>query len=219
MEERSAGQPATTRGAFPASLPARYIGRVTTYGAGWVASLVGIGAFAACAGGAGSLGVSVPVEARPRGIEPGALAPDAAAANALGAAASTRSPVETSAGSPSADVATCPQVCQGRATAPLGYALQMRAAETRRCYNQALASDPTLAGTMTVLVRIAEDGSTCQTRVLESDMTKGMTACALRFFDGADANSYPPPVGGCIDATVPMRFTPMTKDAGVGGFD
>ncbi len=75
-----------------------------------------------------------------------------------------------------------------------------------------------MRGAIRVFVRIAENGA-CETRVSESDMPQGMTACALRFFEGADANSYPPPVGGCIDATVPMSFVPMPKDGGIGAFD
>jgi hypothetical protein len=101
----------------------------------------------------------------------------------------------------------------------LGRILQVRAAQARRCYNQALRSDPTLRGAIVVLVRIGGDGRVCEMRVLASDMPQSMTACALSYFAVSDADPYTPPIGGCVDATVPIKFVPQARDAGVRAAD
>jgi hypothetical protein len=99
----------------------------------------------------------------------------------------------------------CPGRCVGKATPELERALQERGASTRRCYNEALVSDPSLGGAMKVLVRIADDGGLCQASALQSDMPDATNACVLNAFHEI---RYPSPDGGCVEIVVPLRFVP-----------
>jgi hypothetical protein len=102
--------------------------------------------------------------------------------------------------------------CEGtcslkNATPELQGALQVRAAQARRCYNSALASDSSLRGHVSVAVRIGPSGNVCSAAVASNDMgSPGVAQCAANIFRNA---SYPAPRGGCVDANVPMSFVPM----------
>jgi hypothetical protein len=101
----------------------------------------------------------------------------------------------------------CEGKCTGTAPAELGQALQVRAAQARRCYNQALGNDSTLHGHVTVSVRVGPAGNVCSAAVAANDMGSPSVAnCAANIFRSA---SYPAPRGGCVDATVPMSFVPQ----------
>jgi hypothetical protein len=83
-----------------------------------------------------------------------------------------------------------------------------RATQARGCYNQALLSDPTLKGSMTVAVRIGPTGATCGGASIAGSQLGGgaggmVAGCVQRIFSG----SYPPPHGGCVDVTVPLSFS------------
>jgi hypothetical protein len=102
----------------------------------------------------------------------------------------------------------CEGKCAGTAPPELGQALQVRAAQARRCYNQALASDSSLKGHVTVAVRIGPTGGVCSATVAANDMgSPGVANCALNIFRAS--TGYPSPHGGCVDATVPMSFVPQ----------
>jgi hypothetical protein len=101
----------------------------------------------------------------------------------------------------------CEAACTGTSPPELGQALQVRAAQARRCYNSALSSDSSLRGHVTVAVKVAANGSVCSANVAANDMgSPGVAACAANIFRNA---SYPAPRGGCVVATVPMSFVPM----------
>lgn len=86
-------------------------------------------------------------------------------------------------------------------------ALQVRAAQARRCYNQALAQDSTLRGHVSIAVRISGSGSVCSANVASNDMgTPTVAQCAANVFR---SGNYPAPHGGCVDANVPLSFVPM----------
>jgi hypothetical protein len=105
-------------------------------------------------------------------------------------------------------VPVCEGKCVGTSPPELGQALQVRAAQSRRCYNQALTQDPSLRGRVTIAVRIAPNGGVCSANVTSTDT--GMTNvanCAANIF--RTAGNYPSPRGGCVDATVPMSFVPQ----------
>jgi hypothetical protein len=105
-------------------------------------------------------------------------------------------------------VPVCEGKCVGTAPPELGQALQVRAAQSRRCYNQALAQDPSLRGHVTITVRVAPNGAVCSANVTANDMGNANVAnCAANIF--RTAGNYPPPRGGCVDATVPMVFVPQ----------
>jgi outer membrane biosynthesis protein TonB len=109
------------------------------------------------------------------------------------------------------DGGLCSEKCRGRATPDLVNGLTLRAQQTRRCYNRALGNDPKIRGDMRILVVVARDGSTCDQRITESTLPAEMGECVLNTFRG---QSYSPPVDGCIDVTIPLRFEPATLDAG-----
>ncbi|HEY6463704.1 MAG TPA: AgmX/PglI C-terminal domain-containing protein [Polyangiaceae bacterium] len=101
----------------------------------------------------------------------------------------------------------CEATCTGTSPPELGQALQVRAAQARRCYNSALASDSSLRGHVTIAVKVASNGSVCSANVAANDMgSPSVAGCAANIFRNA---SYPAPHGGCVVATVPMSFVPM----------
>jgi outer membrane biosynthesis protein TonB len=101
----------------------------------------------------------------------------------------------------------CDATCIGKSPPELAQALQVRAAQARRCYNSALASDSSLRGHVTVSVKVAANGSVCAANVASNDMgSPAVGACAANIFRNA---SYPAPKGGCVVASVPMSFVPM----------
>jgi hypothetical protein len=105
-------------------------------------------------------------------------------------------------------VGGCEGKCIGSAPAELGQALQVRASQARRCYNQALSQDSTLKGHVTISVRIGPAGNVCSAAVASNDMGSPSVAnCAANIF--RSASGYPSPRGGCVDATVPLSFVPQ----------
>jgi hypothetical protein len=109
------------------------------------------------------------------------------------------------------DPRACLGKCRGRASADLGPALQARAAEGRRCYNEALRTTPTLEGHTTVSLRVAADGSLCSATVKTSDMPAVVNDCLLGLFE---RQLYPAPSGGCLDAEVPLVFKRQVPQQG-----
>ena len=99
--------------------------------------------------------------------------------------------------------------CDGRcstsyATPDLSAALSLRGNQARRCYNQALARDPSLKGHVSIAVRIGPSGNVCSASVASNDMSSPAVAqCAANIFRQA---TYPSPKGGCVEATVPLSF-------------
>ena len=106
-------------------------------------------------------------------------------------------------------VAGPPPGCDGRfsqsfATPDLSAALSVRGNQARRCYNQALARDPSLKGHVSIAVRIGPSGNVCSASVASNDMSSPAVAqCAANIFRQA---TYPAPKGGCVEATVPLSF-------------
>lgn len=120
-------------------------------------------------------------------------------------------PPPAAAAGPEADAGACPSQCFGKATQDLALALQQKAGEARRCYDAALASDPGVEGRVLLAVRVGPDGSVCSSQVIQSGLPGEMNACLERLFAQA---TFPGPVGGCLDARVPMLFKPVRPDAG-----
>lgn len=101
----------------------------------------------------------------------------------------------------------CEAKCTGTATLELAAALTNRGAQARSCYNQALASDSTLKGNVNIGVKVGANGEVCGAYVAGNDMGGSGGAyvgnCAVGVFRGA---TYPPPRGGCVDASIPLSF-------------
>jgi hypothetical protein len=104
--------------------------------------------------------------------------------------------------------AGCDGKCRGTSPPELGQALQVRASQARRCYNQALAQDSTLKGHVSIAVRVGPSGNVCSAAVASNDMgTPNVANCVANIF--RQAASYPSPRGGCVDANVPISFVPQ----------
>jgi hypothetical protein len=101
----------------------------------------------------------------------------------------------------------CDGKCVGAAPPELAQALQVRGAQARRCYNEALARDSSLRGHVSLAVRIGTAGNVCSVNVASNDMgTPAVANCAARILG---SGSYPTPRGGCVDANVPLAFVPQ----------
>ncbi len=101
----------------------------------------------------------------------------------------------------------CDGKCSGTSSPELEQALQIRGAQARRCYNQALAQDSSLKGHVTIAVRIGPSGNLCSAAVATNDMgSAGVANCAANIFR---SSQYPSPRGGCLNATVPLSFVPQ----------
>jgi hypothetical protein len=92
----------------------------------------------------------------------------------------------------------------------------MQAAKIKRCYNAELAADRTLAGKMSVKIRLGDNGGVCSTEMHGSEMPDTLDRCALRVFG---EGSYPAPLGGCVDVVVPLSFQAMAPDGGLFSWD
>jgi hypothetical protein len=96
------------------------------------------------------------------------------------------------------------KTCSGAATSDLETALAFRAKQAHRCYDNALAADPTLRGKMSVTVRIGANGQVCSANVGQNDLPT-ITNCVLNSFRG---QNMPAPRGGCADVAIPINFVP-----------
>jgi hypothetical protein len=101
----------------------------------------------------------------------------------------------------------CEGKCVGTAPPELNQALQVRGAQARRCYNEALAKDPSLRGHVAINVRIGTAGNVCSVNVTNNDMGSANVAnCAAHILGSA---GYPAPRGGCVEGVVPLSFVPQ----------
>lgn len=96
------------------------------------------------------------------------------------------------------------KTCGGSATSDIETALAFRAKQAHRCYDNALAGDPTLRGKMSVTVRIGNQGQICSANVGQNDLP-ALTNCVLNSFRG---QNVPAPRGGCVDVAIPINFVP-----------
>jgi hypothetical protein len=87
--------------------------------------------------------------------------------------------------------------------------LQVLALQTRRkCYNPALANDPTLQGHVKVHMKIASTGQVCSAAVSANDMSNTSVGdCAARVL--MSSGRVPPPSGGCVNLDFPLAYVPM----------
>jgi hypothetical protein len=96
--------------------------------------------------------------------------------------------------------------CTGVSSSELETALQFRVKQAHRCYDNALAQDPTLRGKVTVAVRIGTNGQVCSAGIASNEMgSQQVATCVSGYFRGA---SFPSPKGGCADVNIPINFVP-----------
>ena len=117
-------------------------------------------------------------------------------------------PIKTTTGGVGTVVNACGATkCNGTSTGDLESALAFRAKQAHRCYDSALANDSTLKGHVGISVRVANNGQVCSAGVASNDMGSASVAqCVANMF--RQSGHFPPPVGGCVDATVPISFVP-----------
>jgi len=107
------------------------------------------------------------------------------------------------------DPCTSAKTCSGTTTSDLETAIGFRAKQAHRCYDQALASDDSLKGHVTIKVRVASNGRVCSANIAENDMgTDAVAKCVQARFVGA---GMPAPKGNCVDVNVPLYFHPGGK--------
>ncbi len=97
--------------------------------------------------------------------------------------------------------------CGGANNSDIETALSFRAKQAHRCYDNALAQDPTLKGKISIAVRIGANGQACSAGVASNDMTAapGVANCVVGYFRG---QVFPQPKGGCVDVNIPINFVP-----------
>ena len=96
--------------------------------------------------------------------------------------------------------------CTGANSSDLETALAFRAKQAHRCYDNALAQDPTLRGKISIAVRVGANGQVCSAGIGSNDMGSANVAnCVVNYFRG---QTLPAPKGGCVDANIPINFVP-----------
>jgi hypothetical protein len=97
--------------------------------------------------------------------------------------------------------------CGGRINGELSNALAFRAKTAHKCYDEALAQDSTLKGSVTISVKVGQNGTVCSAAVASNDLASGSVApcIANKFRQGA---RLPSPTGGCVEVNVPMKLLP-----------
>ncbi len=99
------------------------------------------------------------------------------------------------------------KACSGGMTPDLEAALAFRAKTAHKCYDDALAQDTTLRGSVKISVRVASNGNICSANVSSSDLANPNVAnCIANRF--RQAGHFPAPAGGCLDVNVPISLMP-----------
>ena len=99
------------------------------------------------------------------------------------------------------------KTCGGSVTSDLESVLAFRAKAAHRCYDEALAQDSTLKGTVKIAVRVAANGNLCSANVAASDLSNpSVASCIANRF--RQAGHFPAPAGGCLDVNVPISLMP-----------
>ena len=97
--------------------------------------------------------------------------------------------------------------CNGSAGSDLQGALAFRAKTAHKCYDEALAQDPTLKGQVVISVRVSGNGTVCAAGVESSDIPNpSVAACIANKF--RQGSRLPSPTGGCVSVNVPMKLLP-----------
>jgi hypothetical protein len=95
--------------------------------------------------------------------------------------------------------------CSGTITAELENALALRVKQARRCYDQALAQDPTLQGRVELNVKVASNGQVCGASVASNDLSDPNVAnCMAGVF--RQSLHFPTPKGGCVETKIPIAL-------------
>lgn len=97
--------------------------------------------------------------------------------------------------------------CSGNPNPGLPAALRAKAGQSRACYEHALRQNSMLAGHMTVSMTINQQGQVCETSVKSELGDPSVANCVAQMFR---SSAFPAPTNGCVQAAVPINFTPKT---------
>jgi hypothetical protein len=99
------------------------------------------------------------------------------------------------------------KTCSGATNSDVETALAFRAKQAHRCYDNALAQDPTLRGKISISVRIGSNGQACSAGVSSNELSSAPSVanCVVGYFRG---QNFPAPKGGCVDVNIPINFVP-----------
>lgn len=100
----------------------------------------------------------------------------------------------------------CGGPCKGTVSTELRNFISGRGAAAKTCYRSALEAQDTLAGDITVSVRISSDGSLCSVGVLSDTVGNAALASCVK---QKMQTKYPAPTGGCVDQQVKVNFKPQ----------
>jgi hypothetical protein len=100
--------------------------------------------------------------------------------------------------------------CNGTVTPDTEAALAMLAKQTRRkCYEPALAQDPTLMGHVEIKLKIAGDGEICSSSVDSADPgLQNVGECTSRIIAASGRVAAP---RGCVNVKFPLIYKPQGK--------
>lgn len=84
----------------------------------------------------------------------------------------------------------------------------------RLCYENALKTDPKLAGSLSTTFTIKTDGSTADIKTSGSLQDKGVQDCVSKTFTGI---SFPQPESGVVKVTYPISFAPGDPPSTLAG--
>ena len=94
--------------------------------------------------------------------------------------------------------------CAGSPAGDMESMLAFRAKAAHKCYDQALATDSTLSGGVTIALRIGTNGAPCSAGVASN--STGNAAVAQCIANAMRNGAYPAPKGGCVDVNVPISL-------------
>ena len=106
-------------------------------------------------------------------------------------------------------------MCTGDAPAQLIDSIRTHAGEARACYEDALKSDSSLKGRIRIALRVTREGKACPIKLELNELTASTTflPCLRALLE----RSYPKPLDGCVDVSLPLKFVPefVEPDGGV----
>jgi hypothetical protein len=86
-------------------------------------------------------------------------------------------------------------------------ALRSMAGTSRACYERALRQNSTLQGHVRLSLKINQAGQVCSSSATNELGDPSVANCVLQKFR---SSTFPAPSNGCVDAVVPLNFTPKT---------
>jgi hypothetical protein len=100
------------------------------------------------------------------------------------------------------------RVCRGAATRKLVEAMLATAPKAARCYDWLLVRYPKLVLDAKVKVRVDVDGRVCSAEMSVDGIAPEIPEFSACVNQELSRHTYPPPIGDCIDLTVPYHFSP-----------